>query len=71
MPGLEQPEGLAARSSAISIRINSQCVNRLSKSIWRAFFVPGYRKEVKKEIPPPMSYLEDWLEQIIIPKIDD
>jgi len=25
-----------------------QRVNRLSKSIWRAFFVPGNRKEVKK-----------------------
>ena len=71
MPGLEQPEGLAARSSILIIRIHVQCVNGLSKSIWRAFFVPGNRKEVKKEIPPPMSYLEDWLEQIMIHEFND
>ena len=69
MPGLEQPEGLTARSSMLSIQIHAQCVNGLSKSIWRAFFVPGNGKEVIKKNLPPLSYLEDRLEQIIVPKI--
>ena len=34
------------------------------------FFVPENRKEVKKkEVPLPLSYVEDRLEQIIVPKI--
>jgi hypothetical protein len=35
----ENTEGLVAHSGNISIRTDSQCVNGLSGSKWRAFFV--------------------------------
>ena len=54
VPGSEQPEGLAARSSVINITRHPRCVNGPSQIIWRAFFClpqqKGGGKEFKFEI---------------------
>ena len=50
MPGSEQPEGLAARSSNLIIPTHPQRVNGLSKIIWRAFFVRQRLGFMKMEI---------------------
>jgi len=49
VPGLEQPEGLAARSSARNIPMQSQRVKGLSKINWRAFFVPSNMEIIQYE----------------------
>ena len=56
---LMKPESLAARSSALNVRNHAQCVNRLSKSTWGAFFVPWKQKGGEKLKPSSIELWED------------